>query len=287
MSKPIEEYPRNLIPLDYWPPPGIKHPVKTGERWESIAAQYGVDVKVLIYHNFKTTRSNEVNWYLRHLIGCKFSTDGLNWAFTSGLNPGYIMVPPPTINKTITMDPEVYTAPESEIKRLKPIVKNMPGLVGQRIRCLLALAERVGSPLDEKLWYYSSQPTLHYTELRTTNQWRRGMTEATQGRLPFDGHAGAAYGYWRTYPFRQLKIDCINGCSDAVLKHKMELIEEDFRKSFYYVARVGNATTQGGGSSYGPLVAEFVSHVHALSQSPIHLYSCGGIGPKQFYWFPQ
>lgn len=283
MSKPIEKYPRKLIPSDYWPPPGIKHPVQTGERWESVAAKYGVDVKALIYHNFKTTDPNEVNWYLSHLIGCNFSTDGLNWAFSSGLKPGYIVIPATTVN----MEPEVYTAPESEIKRLKPIAKNIQGLEGQRIRCLLALAERVGSPLDERLWYYSSQPTLIYTNWHTTNQQRRWMTEATHGMLPFDGHAGAAFGYWRTYPFRNLKIECIGGCSDADLKHKIELIEEDFRKSFYYVARADNSATQGGGSSYGPLVEEFVKHVYALSKSPIHLYSCGGVGPKQFYWFPQ
>jgi hypothetical protein len=283
MSKPIEEYPRKLIPLDYWPPPGIKHPVKTGERWESVAAKYGIDVKTLIYHNFKTTRPNEVNWYLRHLIGCNVSTDGLNWAFTSGLDPGYIMVPVTTVN----MEPEEYTAPESEIKRLKPIVKSIPGLVGDRIRCLFALAERVGSPLDERLWYYSSQPTLIYTNWHTTNQQRRRMTEATQGKLPFDGHAGAAFGYWRTYPFRNLKIECINGCSDADLKHKIELIEEDYRKSFYYVARADYSASQGAGSSYGPLVEEFVKNVYAMSKTPIHLYSCGTVGPKPFYWFPQ
>jgi hypothetical protein len=279
-----ETYPRKLIPLDYWPPPGIKHPVQTGERWETVAAKYGVDVKALIYHNFQTTRPSEVNWYLRHLIGCNLTTDGRNWAFSSNLNPGYIMVP---VNKTVQMDPEEYTVPESEIKRLKPIAKSIPGLVGERIRCLLALAERVGSPLDERLWYYSSQPTLIYTELRTTNQRRRWMTEATQGRLPFDGHAGAAYGYWRTYPFRQLKIDCIDGCSDAGLRQKIELIEEDFRKSYYYVLRAENAATQGAGSSYGPLLAEFVDNVAALSRSQIHLYSCAAAGPKQFYWWPQ
>lgn len=280
---PIEEYPRRLIPTDYWPPPGIKHYFQTGERWESVAAKYSVDVKTLIYHNFKTTRPNEVNWYLHHLIGCKYSTDGLNYAFRSGEGFGYIVIPGTTVN----MEPEMITAPESEIKRLKPIAKNIPGLVGQRIRCLLALAERVGSPLDERLWYYSSQPTLIYTNWHTTNQQRRWMTQATNGTLPFDGHAGAAFGYWRTYPFRNLKIECIDGCSDADLKHKIELIEEDFRKSFYYVARADNAATQGGGSSFGPLVEEFVKHVYALSKSLIHLYSCGGVGPKQFYWFPQ
>ena len=281
MSKPIEEYPRKLIPKNYWPPPGIKHPVQTGERWESIAAKYGIDVKALIYHNFKTTRPNEVNWYLKHVIGCKVSTDGLNWAFTSGLTPGYIVVPGTTVN----MEPEVYTATESEIKRLKPIVKSIRGLVGERIRCLLALAERVGSPGDERLWYYSSQPTLIYTNWHTHDQERRRMTVATQGRLPFDGHAGAANGNWRTYPFRQLKIECIqtdyiNGCSDAQLEHRIREIADDFKKSFYYVTRPENSSSQGGGSSYGPLVEKFVKHVYALSKQPLHLYSCGGIGSK-------
>jgi hypothetical protein len=32
MSRVIEDYPKKLIPVDYFPPPGIKHPVQTGER---------------------------------------------------------------------------------------------------------------------------------------------------------------------------------------------------------------------------------------------------------------
>jgi hypothetical protein len=239
-------------------------------------------VKDLIYHNFKTSRPNEINWYLRNIVGCNVSTDGRNWAFSSGLTPGYVVVPATTVD----MEPEEITAFESVIKRLKPLVKDITGLVGQRIRCLLSLAERVGPDLDDNLWYYSSQPALIYTNWHTTNEQRRWMTMSTQGKLPFDGDAGAAFGNWRTYPFRQLKIECVDGCSDDDLKHKMELIEEDFRKSFYYAARADNASTQGGGSSYGPLVEEFVENVYALSNSSIHLYSCGGVGPKPFYWYP-
>src|SRR4051794_25740340 len=115
---PIEDLPRNPIPQDYWPPPGIKHPVQTGERWETVADRYGVDVKDLIYHNFKTTRPNEVNWYLRNIIGCNLSTDGRNWAFSSGLIPGYVMVPTDKVkppSRTYDIDPEEYTVPESEI----------------------------------------------------------------------------------------------------------------------------------------------------------------------------
>src|SRR5262249_8705445 len=109
----------------------------------------------------------------------------------------------------------------------------------------------------------------------------------TQGMLPFDGFAGANYGNWRTYPVRQLKIDCIGGCSDADLRHKLELIEEDYRKSGFYVSRGDASATPGGGSSNSRLVQDFVENVYKLSKSPIHLYSCAEVGPKTFYWWPQ
>src|SRR5262249_34890631 len=157
--------------------------------------------------------------------------------------------PPKPPGKTFDMDPEVYTVPEPVMKRVKSIAKEIKGTEGERIRCLLAIAERVGDPLDERLWYYSSQPTLRYTAWHVKDSQRRWMTEATQGMLPFDGFAGANYGNWRTYPVRQLKIDCIGGCSDADLRHKLELIEEDYRKSVFYVSRVDASATQGGGSS--------------------------------------
>ena len=271
---PNKQYPKKLIPSNYWPPPGIKHYFQTGERWESVAAKYGIPVKNLIHHNFKTTQPEEVNWYLNKLIGCTYSTDGRNYAFKTGEGFGYIMVPGSVVN----MEPEDYTSPktESEIERLKPIAKTIPGLIGERIRCLLAMAERVGSPQDERWWYYSSQPTLIYTDMHTTNQQRKWMTPLSpDGKPPFHGSAGAAAGDWRTYPFRNLKIECINGCSDADLKHKIELIEDDFRKSYYYVTR---ADISASSKAAGPLVEAFVKHVYALSQSPIHLYSCAAKG---------
>ena len=282
---PITEYPRKLIPTDYWPPPGVKHYFKTGERWESIAAHYEIDVKVLIRHNFKTTKPNEVNWYLEKLIGCKYSADGgVNYAFKTGEGFGYIVIPASTVN----MEAEEYVAPEDMIDRLKSVITVTPkGVVRQRIQCLLAKADQVGFPAAENWWYYSSQPTLIYTNWHTTNDVRRLMTLSTGGNLPFDGYASSATGNWRTYPFRNLSVECANGCSLADLKHKLELIEEDFRKSFHYVARADNTSSGGGGGGYGPLVEAFVKHVYALSQSPNHLYSCGGVGPAQFYWFPQ
>ncbi|HEX6279398.1 MAG TPA: hypothetical protein VFZ49_05215 [Pyrinomonadaceae bacterium] len=272
---PNKRYPRKLIPHNYWPPPGIKHYFQTGERWESVAAKFGIPVNQLIYHNFKTTQKEEVNWYLNELIGCKYSTDGLNYAFKTGEGFGYIVIPASVVH----MEPEVYEAPhtETEVERLKPLVKDIPGVEGQRIRCLLAKAIQSGSPEDERWWYYSSQPTLIYTEWRTTDQQRRWMTPLSpDGKPPFDGNSGAATGDWRTYPFRQLKIECINGCSDADLKHKIELIAHDFQKSYAYLARVDRIPQSS--KSVSPLVKAFVKHVYDLSQKMSSLYSCGPVG---------
>ena len=102
MSIPVRRkfpYPRKII--KDWPPPGIKHHYQTGERWESIAAKYGVDVKALINHNFKTTRPDEVNFYLHELVGLNHSTDGFNYAFKTGEGFGYIIIP----GKEMNFDP--------------------------------------------------------------------------------------------------------------------------------------------------------------------------------------
>ena len=102
MSIPVTRnypFPRQII--KDWPPPGIKHHYQTGERWESIAAQWGVNVRSLIYHNFKTTSPNEVNWYLHRFLGLNHSTDGINYAFKSGEGIGYIIVP----GREVTFEP--------------------------------------------------------------------------------------------------------------------------------------------------------------------------------------
>jgi hypothetical protein len=99
MSIPVtRKYPFPRKILQDWPPPGIKHYYQTGERWESIATQYGVNVKSLIYHNFKTTRPDEVNFYLHKLLGLNHSTDGINYAFKKGEGFGYIIIPGREVN---------------------------------------------------------------------------------------------------------------------------------------------------------------------------------------------
>src|SRR5260370_883863 len=54
-----------------------------------------IDVKELMYFNFMTTRSDEVNWYLRRWVGCnKCSDSGFNWKFSNSAHPGIIYIPP-------------------------------------------------------------------------------------------------------------------------------------------------------------------------------------------------
>lgn len=95
---PFEEKPVNAVPSTYVPP-GIRHPVRTGESWVSIAKVHGIDSWDLIDFNFPGTKQTKqidfqratrhVNWYLREYVGCHMpSPDGDDWAFTSGLSKG-------------------------------------------------------------------------------------------------------------------------------------------------------------------------------------------------------
>jgi len=73
---------------------GTPYPVKEGDNWWSIAAANRVDVGVLIDFNFKTSNTDEINWYLREKVGCRLETpDHDNYRFGSHDNPGIIYIP--------------------------------------------------------------------------------------------------------------------------------------------------------------------------------------------------
>src|SRR5262245_30127811 len=95
---PLVEKPVKPVPSTYVPP-GIRHTVRAGETWVSIAKTHGIDPWDLIDFNFpgmKQTKqidlqraTRHVNWYLREYVCCEISFDGgRNWAFTSGLSKG-------------------------------------------------------------------------------------------------------------------------------------------------------------------------------------------------------
>lgn len=225
-------------------------------------------VKELIFFNFHTNRPEEVNWYLRRNTGCNVSKDGgLNWAFSSSANPGIIYIPP---SEVIDMDPEdVVVDTRTVMERLQEIAKTISGNEGMRIREMLDIAARVGSPGDEHLWFYNGGAVFKYIQLRTNDSERREMTKDTNGQFPFDGDAGVNFGRWKTTPFRDvLVLDATNHQSDSDLKTWLLWLDGQIRTSWLDMVRIHDV---GGGTTEG-LVAEFLEHVHELAEKPTHLY---------------
>jgi len=264
-----EREPDNPLPADFKPGGFVdKHQVSDGEDWASVAAQYNVKVDDLIYFNFHTNVPEEVNWYLRRNTGCNVSNDGgLNWAFSSSADPGLIYIPP---SEVIDMESEDVTVDTRTVmERLREIAKTIPGNEGERIREMLDIAAKVGSPADEQLWYYNGGAVFKYIQLQTTNSERREMTKDTNGQFPFDGDAGVAFGSWKITPFRDiLVLDATNHQSDSDLKTWLLWLDGQLFTSWHDMVQIHNV---GGGTTEG-LVAEFLEHVHDLAESPTHLY---------------
>jgi hypothetical protein len=84
-----------------WPPDNSNEYFVVGtDNWWKVAKLFKIDVWDLIEFNFKTRVPEEVNWYLRVLVGCKHSTDGRNYAFlgadiSEGKGKIYIPQAPP------------------------------------------------------------------------------------------------------------------------------------------------------------------------------------------------
>src|SRR5687767_6050492 len=77
---PIEKKPQNPLPANYVPPAGAPYKVNDGDDWASVAQHFKVEVDTLIRFNFQTRDPAEVNWYLKHNVGCrKPSPGGNNW----------------------------------------------------------------------------------------------------------------------------------------------------------------------------------------------------------------
>ena len=79
-----------------WPPKnGREYQVLDSDDWRKIAGRERIDASDLIKFNFDTNVPEEVNWYLRELVGCKVTNDGRNYVF-AGADPSKrkIYLPP-------------------------------------------------------------------------------------------------------------------------------------------------------------------------------------------------
>lgn len=93
-AQPITKKPNQVTP---YPPSKyrIAHKVQTGQNWWTLQKQYNLpDVWDLIRFNFGTNQPAEINWCLKHLVGCTLMTaDKKNYRFSSAATPGIIYVP--------------------------------------------------------------------------------------------------------------------------------------------------------------------------------------------------
>lgn len=109
-----------------WPPKNYRaiHQVTDTDNWVTIARKYGITVASLISFNFETNKPEEINWYLRELVGCKLTgPKGYNYSFR-GADPAKrkIYIPMIGINENkvpkykITTVPQISLSPD-EIKK--------------------------------------------------------------------------------------------------------------------------------------------------------------------------
>lgn len=85
MSLGREKKPLNPVQLrkpPQWPPKNARQmEVMDADTWWTVAARLGMDPWALIMFNFDTHVPEEVNWYLRELVGCRHITENLNYTF--------------------------------------------------------------------------------------------------------------------------------------------------------------------------------------------------------------
>lgn len=71
---------RSFLSGRTWMGPSGGHRLFVGDNprynWQSLAALDGWTARELIYFNFRTNDPKEINWYLYHFAGCRYSPDG-------------------------------------------------------------------------------------------------------------------------------------------------------------------------------------------------------------------
>jgi hypothetical protein len=125
-----------------WPPKnGREYPVLDTDDWWKIAGREHMDPWAIITFNFDTHVPEEVNWYLRELVGCKHSKDGRNYAFL-GADPKKKKIylpplPPPPPPKLVSI------TWVDKLKKLKYEVEHSNDPEKSRFLCMLEAMENL------------------------------------------------------------------------------------------------------------------------------------------------
>jgi hypothetical protein len=164
----IVKKPFSPLSADYRPENGIPYKVRDGDDWRKVASRRGINVKKLIYFNYKTTDPEEVNFYLMRNVGCIEETlDRKNYKFSSDAVPGIIYLPAEDTIISITdtlMTFGFEEAREVSASGINPIV--IKSLSGSVKYALWNFWETKLRPVSEPR--YSSH---YYVYMNTGHQW--------------------------------------------------------------------------------------------------------------------
>jgi hypothetical protein len=165
----------------------------------------------------------------------------------------------------------------------------------RRILYMLEIADRLGYPNNWNMWYYSRPAVYQYIRWEAKEPDRRRMSQATNGKFPFDGDTGGPQPVnWKIYPFREAAKRCnpqdVNSCQTQVVNELIHT-EDEIRRTYSEIdkqmARVAPANGSIGSkellnlrlkgrsdaSGLGPLAAEFLQHLDDLTNNQNTLYS--------------
>jgi hypothetical protein len=286
-SSVIEKAPRDTLSgitsnawkaIHQWSIPYSPKDKPVQEDWQSIARKFGIGVQELIYFNFMTNNPDEVNYYLRVLVGCKkISPSGNNWMFHNNCYPGIIYIPPPE-TREFNFEPDrmcVWLQKDAKdfIMRLVAVAQTIDGEAGKRIRKMVRVILTVGYPACKELWYYSTKNIKEFVDWQTGNARRKKMTKDTGDRYPFDGTDGQFHEPWRVHIVRDLfdKFGC-GQWDPAQLKTWLIGIDSRVFNGWKEMTATDFKTHTGGGDAYDVAIENFIGHVDYLSKQKTHLY---------------
>ena len=137
IKKPLN--PVHLRKPSNWPPKdGREYVVLDTDDWWKVSAREHVDPWTLIKFNFDTTVPEEVNWYLRELVGCRHTKDKYNYSFFGAdKSKRKIYLPPAPL-----LPPQPVRIPWPEmLKKLKYEVEHSNDPNKSRFLCMLDAME--------------------------------------------------------------------------------------------------------------------------------------------------
>jgi Family of unknown function (DUF5995) len=138
-----------------WPPKAAReYTVLDTDDWSKIASREHMDAGALIQFNFQTQVPEEVNWYLKELVGCRQTKDGRNYAFL-GADPKmrkiYLPIaPPPPCPNDFSKSFEIELKEASRIRQQSVnVAQRFFGTVGAVGRT----GRHIPTIIDTKYWF--------------------------------------------------------------------------------------------------------------------------------------